>query len=155
MKVLISLSSYFSLNNWVVPSEEKLRQEYRVEYQLKGLGNLLGNPFPTVGDFLKAIKNPHTELIDSEKDKRIAYRSRCTDMETLRALVSSYRSWPEFRNDKTLNAIVEGFTQNHKMEMPIVLERDNGSRRIFSGNTRMDIAYMLKVTPQVIILRIP
>jgi hypothetical protein len=153
MKVLISLASVY--HHWVVPSEEKLRLEYKVEYQLKNLGALLGNPFPTVESFLEAVRNPFTEVITREADQKIQNRSRCPDMQSLRALVSRYRSWPEFRNDETLNAIVDGFKNSRKMDMPIVLERNDFSRRVFSGNTRMDIAFMFGISPDVIILRVP
>ena len=37
--------------------------------------------------------------------------------------------------------------------MPIVVEFPDGSRYVFSGNTRMDVAYQLGIEPLVLVIR--
>jgi hypothetical protein len=39
------------------------------------------------------------------------------------------------------------------MDYPIVIEDENGSRRIFSGNTRMDIAFQKNINPKVLLVK--
>jgi hypothetical protein len=39
------------------------------------------------------------------------------------------------------------------MDLPIVIEFSNGSKRIFSGNTRMDIAFQLGINPKVLLVK--
>ena len=156
MKISIPLQAVASnhrFHNWVRPDTAKLLQEYHVEFVLKGLSRLYGEAFVTPLDFVRAVEHAHVEEIDESKDRHISNRSRTRDMASLRSLVSSYRSWPEFRNDDTLKAIVDGFDDNLPMEMPIVIEH-NGSRRIFSGNTRMDIAFQKGINPHVIIVEV-
>jgi hypothetical protein len=38
------------------------------------------------------------------------------------------------------------------MDLPIVIQ-DNGYKRIFSGNTRMDIAFQLGINPKVLLIK--
>ena len=39
------------------------------------------------------------------------------------------------------------------MDYPIVIEFSNGSKRVFSGNTRMDIAFQLGINPKVLLIK--
>jgi hypothetical protein len=39
------------------------------------------------------------------------------------------------------------------MDLPIVIEDESGYRRVFSGNTRMDIAFHLGINPKVLIIK--
>ncbi len=68
-------------------------------------------------------------------------------------LIKSYRSYPKFRNEQTLKSIYNGFKTNQPMDLPIVIEDENGYRRVFSGNTRMDIAFHLGINPEVLIIK--
>lgn len=149
MKMLVALASV----RWRRPTPSQLKQEYEVEYKMKKLDRVYNDPFPTMLEFINAVNAAKVHVIDEHEDKRILNRSRCTTMEQLRSLVSTYRSWPEFRNDQTLQSIVDGFERNGTMDMPIVLEA-NGQRRILSGNTRMDIAFMHDEYPHVLIIKI-
>lgn len=138
---------------WKVPSEQQLRLEYEIEYKMKRLDVVYRDPFPTAEEFVKAVKASPKFQVDPQTDRRILNRSRCRTMEQLRALVSKYRSWPEFRNDKTLKAIVDGFQGGKSMDMSIVLNH-HGQMRVLSGNTRMDIAFMHNIYPHVIIVEV-
>lgn len=132
-----------SFSNWVMPKNDVLAREYKVEYELKGLGRMYGNPFPTAQDFIIAANMAPRVKITRAMDNQVSYRSGVSaSKEQLIALLSTYRSWPTYRNEKTVDDIYNGFINNKAMEMPIILKQ--GSRmRIFSGNTRADIAFQL------------
>ncbi|MGA1049105.1 MAG: hypothetical protein ACO3UU_13940, partial [Minisyncoccia bacterium] len=84
---------------------------------------------------------------------RIAYRSGTESKEELLDLIKSYRSYPKYRNEKTLENMYNRFETNQSMDMPIVLEFGDGQRRIFAGNTRMDIAFQLGINPKVLLIK--
>lgn len=153
IKEIIRESQEFS--NWRRPSEEELRQEYRVEYEIKpALRSWLDDSWPRVEDFLAAVKeNSRVISVTDDLDRQIEYRSRTRNREQLRSLISSYRSWPEFRNDDTLSALYQGFEEGRSMTMPIVVEYQ-GDLRIMAGNTRMDVAQHLGITPRVLLIKV-
>jgi hypothetical protein len=148
IKLLDILKEAMGFSNWVIPSESSLKQEFKIEQEMKG------NEFwEDEEDFLNAVKNGKIVTISSSEDQDIDYRSGTTSYEELLDLIQSYRSYPEFRNEETLKAIYDGFKENKTMDYPIVIEDENGFRRVFSGNTRMDIAFQLGIEPKVLLIR--
>ena len=148
IKLLDILKEAIGFSNWVMPSLSNLKQEFKIEQEMKG------NEFwEDEEDFLNAVKNGKIITINSSEDQDIDYRSGTTSYEELLDLIQGYRSYPEFRNEKTLKAIYDGFKENKAMDYPIVIEDENGSRRVFSGNTRMDIAFQLGIDPKVLLIR--
>ena len=148
IKLLDILKEAIGFSNWVMPSLSNLKQEFKIEQEMKG------NEFwEDEEDFLNAVKNGKIITINSSEDQDIDYRSGTTSYEELLDLIKGYRSYPEFRNEKTLKAIYDGFKENKAMDYPIVIEDENGSRRVFSGNTRMDIAFQLGIDPKVLLIR--
>jgi len=138
-----------TFDNWKVPSEDKLKQEFQREHESKG-----NDFFDSEQDFLEALKNADIITVTDEDDKLIDYRSRTTDKEDLLDLISTYRSWKQgFRTKETFNAIYDGFMNNLPMELPIVIEFADGERRVFSGNTRMDAAFHLGIEPKVLLVK--
>jgi hypothetical protein len=138
-----------AFDNWKVPLEDKLKQEFQREHESKG-----NDFFDSEEDFLEAVKNADIITVTDEDDKLIDYRSRTTDKEDLLDLISTYRSWKQgFRTKETFNAIYDGFMNNLPMELPIVIEFADGERRVFSGNTRMDAAFHLGVEPKVLLVK--
>jgi thiol-disulfide isomerase/thioredoxin len=148
IKLLDILKEAIGFSNWVMPSLSNLKQEFKIEQEMKG------NEFwEDEEDFLNAVKNGKIVTINSSEDQNIDYRSGTTSYEELLDLIQGYRSYPEFRNEKTLKDIYDGFKENKAMDYPIVIEDENGSRRVFSGNTRMDIAFQLGIDPKVLLIR--
>jgi hypothetical protein len=150
LKQLIKEEILKALNfsNWKTPSLSQLKQEFKIEQEMKG------NEFwEDEADFLNAVKNGKIVTITPSEDQDIDYRSGTTSYEELLDLIQGYRSYPEFRNEKTLKAIYDGFENNQTMDYPIVIEDENGYRRIFSGNTRMDIAFQLGIDPKVLLIK--
>lgn len=147
-KIILEELAKLEFSNWVQPNMDKLKQEFRIENDLKH-----NNFFDSFEDFFKAIRKGKIVTITPEEDKKIDYRSRTKNYDELLNLIKSYRSYPEFRNEKTLKDIYNGFKQNKPMEYPIVIEFKNGRQRIFSGNTRMDVAFQSGINPKVILIK--
>jgi hypothetical protein len=102
---------------------------------------------------MDAIKKVKIITITPSEDQDIDYRSGTESYDELLDLIKSYRSYPEFRNEETLKAIYDGFKNNQPMDYPIVIEDEDGYRRVFSGNTRMDIAFQLGINPKVLLIK--
>lgn len=144
---LIIKESVHSFDNWKIPSEDKLRLEFRVEQELKRR-----NFFKDYEDFKQKIQDADIVEVTPEMDNSIGYRSQTQNQDELIDLISTYASYPEFRNEKTVQAIYDGFEQNKPMDYPIVLKLPNGGMRVFSGNTRMDVAFHVGINPKVLMV---
>ena len=136
--------------NWQKPSETQLKQEFKVEHELKG-----NTYFGSEDEFMNAIKDAKVEEITPEMDASISYRSRTGSKEQLVGMSKGYNSWPEFRNEGTIDEIYNGMKSGKDMDMPIVLEFPDGTRRVFSGNTRMDVAFQSGKNPKVLVVKVP
>lgn len=132
---------------WIRPSTENLKQEYHVEVVLKG-----NNFFDSEQQFLQAAENGQVVTVDSETDRQIAYRSHTRSKDQLLGLIRGYRSYPEFRNENTIENLYTRIGNGQSMTMPLVVRFSNGSMRVLAGNTRMDVAFQLGVNPQVLII---
>jgi hypothetical protein len=147
-------------NSWVMPDDATLKREFYVEHGLKRL-----NCFDSEEAFISAARSGKVEEITPEKDKTIVYRSRIygrhvgdpdalqKNKEALKNLLMRYRSWPEFRNEETLNNLYARLENNEELDMPIVLDLLNGKYRIFAGNTRMDVAFQMGINPRVLVIK--
>jgi len=148
IKLIDILKEITGFSNWKIPLLSQLKQEFKIEQEMKG------NEFWEDEEaFLNAVENGEIVTITPSEDQDIDYRSRTTSYEELLDLIQGYRSYPEFRNKKTLKAIYDGFKNNQPMDYPIVIEDEDGYRRVFSGNTRMDIAFQLGINPKVLLVK--
>jgi DNA-binding transcriptional regulator YhcF (GntR family) len=148
IKLIDILKEITQFSNWKIPSLSQLKQEFKVEQILKNR-----HYWNSKEDFLEAVKNGKVVTITPEEDQNIGNRSYTESYDELLDLIKSYRSYPEYRNEKTLKAIYDGFKNNQPMDLPIVIELSNGRKRIFSGNTRMDIAFQLGINPKVLLVK--
>ena len=144
----VDITMVDQFDNWVLPNYEQLKLEYRVEHELKH-----NNFFDSFEEFMEACENGEVVEINENEDMEIKYRSRTKTPQDLFNLIRRYGSYPEFRNETTLRAIYDGFKNNKPMTMPIVIEFSNLTRRVFSGNTRMDVAFQLGINPKVLLIR--
>lgn len=132
---------------WIKPTEENLKHEFKVEIELKG------NTFFDSYDQFKAQADKATVVeLTKEVDRKISYRSRTSSKSQLLSLIRSYRSYPEFRNEQTIENLYQRIGNGESMTMPIVLKFKNGSMRVLGGNTRLDVAFQLGVTPKVLMI---
>lgn len=152
---LDSLNENVSFSNWVKPSLDDLKLEYKIEYQIKPLKYLTNDAFPSFQDFLEAVSKAPIISINKSLDSKISYRSHTRTQDELLSLIRSYNSYPEFRNESTIQALYDGFKNNKPMKMPIVLMMPNRKMRIMGGNTRMDVAFQLGINPKVLLVEVP
>jgi hypothetical protein len=148
IKLIDILKEMIGFSNWKIPSISQLKQEFKIEQEMKGNEFWEGEE-----EFINAVKNGKIITITPSEDQNIDYRSGTESYDELLGLIQSYRSYPEFRNEKTIKAIYDGFKNNQPMDYPIVIKDENGPRRIFSGNTRMDVAFQLGINPKVLLIK--
>jgi len=137
---------------WVRPNQNELKREYHVEYELKSLSST--GIFKDLDDFLEKVKNAKIVEVTPELDNKIRYRVQTQDKDSLLSLIKSYKSYPEFRNEKTLDDLYSRIQNDKTVFMPIVLKYPNGDMRVFSGNTRMNISFQLNINPKVLMIEI-
>lgn len=154
-KQLIRESQKVKFNNWVRPDDNALTHEYKIEYEIKPLKQMTGDAFPTLQSFLAAAKKGKVLSVTDAIDRKIGYRSRTKNKKDLLSLIKGYASYPQYRNEKTIDSIYNGFETGSPMSMPVVLLFADGSMRIMGGNTRMDVATHLGVTPKVLLIKVP
>jgi len=142
------LKEAIQFNNWVVPSTSQLKQEFRVEHELKG-----NDFFESEDEFLQAVENGKVITVTPAIDAQINYRSGTTSREELLDLIKSYRSYPKYRNEDTIQSLYSAFETNQPIDLPVIIEFANGTKRIFSGNTRMDIAFQLGINPKALLIK--
>lgn len=145
---LLENHNHITFSNWVIPSIEDLKREYMVEHEFKGLGY-----FETEEDFIEACLNSNIEEITTEDDYNIGNRSHTESYEEIIDMIKHYASYPQYRNEKTVRDIYNGFENNRPMACPIIFD-DGGERFVFSGNTRIDIAFQLGINPKVLIIKV-
>jgi len=148
IKLLDILKEIIAFSNWKMPSLSQLKQEYKIEHEMKG------NDFwESEEDFLNAVKNGKIVTITPSEDQNIYYRSGTESYEELLNLIKSYRSYPKYRNETTLQSLYDGFKNNSPMDLPIVIKFPDNTKRVFSGNTRMDVAFQLGINPKVLLVK--
>ena len=136
---------------WKRPDNKSIQHEYDIEYTHHAKHHY-GHIFPTAEHFRNAIKASPVVKISPEMDRKISYRSHTRDFDDLHSLISTYSSYPEFRNKDTLTSLNNRIKSGAPTDMPIVFKHKDGSMRIFSRNTRMDLANHHGVTPEVIMV---
>ena len=137
---------------WIFPRPQNLEQEYKVEYKLHII-KMIGNIFPTFQDFEKACKTGKPFTITPELDSRIANRSHTQSKEELLGMIRTFRSYPEFRNEKTVQNLYDRMSSGGELDMPILLKKRNTSRvLVMSGNTRMDVAFQMGDNPKCLVV---
>ena len=148
IKLIDLLKESIQYTSWVNPSVDSLKKEFKIEHEMKG-----HDFFDSEKEFLEAARKAQVVTITPSEDARIAYRSRTASKKELLNLIKGYRSYPKYRNEETLENLYTRFEQNKPMDMPIVIEFSNGRKRVFAGNTRMDVAFQLGINPEVLIMK--
>ena len=142
-----NIPSHIHYNNWRELSSSEIKAEYDYEYP-KFVQSYDINPFPNLKAFIYAVKISKVEIISHERDMKMDYRSHTDNLQDLLQMTSHYRS-----GVRDVPRITQGFLQNDKIPYPIVFEINN-NERILSGNTRMDIAFILGFHPKAKIVLI-
>ena len=149
LKLFEELINEAKYNAWTMPDRKMLAQEYRVEHEKKGRRD-----FATEEEFVHAVTNAEIVEVDMRMDRKIGYRSGTKDFDSLHNLISTYASYPKYRNEDTLKDLYKRFGNGKPIDYPIVFKDRNGRMTIFSGNTRMDIAFQMGFNPKVLMVNI-
>jgi hypothetical protein len=140
---------------WIPPRPEDLKKEYDIEYKLH-IRPEYGDIFPTFKSFVVAASKGKIIPVSPSMDGRIGNRSGTRNMDELLSLIKGYRSYPKYRNEKTLAALDKKIqSKTSEMSVPIVLEFPDGELRIMGGNTRMDIGFWYAKTVPVLLVKVP
>jgi hypothetical protein len=132
-------------------------KEYNIEYQ-SHIKPGYGDVFPSFKDFLEGARRGAIIEIDRNQDRTIENRSHTENMEDLFSLIKTYRSYPKYRNRKTLEDLEAKIKGKGEMSMPIVLMFNKPWRkhlRILGGNTRLDIAFWYAERVPVFVIPVP
>jgi hypothetical protein len=139
---------------WIPPRPEDLKKEYEIEYR-NHIEPEYGSIFPTFKSFVAAAQKGKIVNVSPAMDARIENRSGTRNMKELLSLIKSYRSYPKYRNEKTLADLESKIKGKGEMSVPIVLEFPDGTLRIMGGNTRMDIAFWYAKSVPVLLVKVP
>jgi len=137
---------------WRDLTNSEIKQEWDYEYDYvskSAVRNWTDNAFQDFNTFKKALKDAQAVTLTKDLDARVSFRSRTDSITQLKNLVSSY-AYP-----RDVDRIVDGFKKGVALPYPIILKRADGSMRVLSGNTRLDVAFILGYTPKVLMVEVP
>jgi len=144
----------YSMPKWIPPRLEDLKKEYEIEYK-HHIQHEYGDIFPTFIHFLSAAREGRVVKVTRKMDRLIGNRSGTGDMKDLLSLIKSYRSYPKYRNERTLADLENKIKGKSEVSVPIVLLFDDGRMRIMGGNTRMDIGFWYADAVPVLMVKVP
>ena len=139
-----------SYSAWRMPDSKNLKQEYNVEYK-HHVRDWAGDIWPTYKDFIDDVKKAKKTKVSASVDRSIGNRSHTKNKEQLLRLIKSYASYPEFRNEKSIDNLYKRVENNESLDMPLVLNTSHGLQ-IMAGNTRMDVAQHMGVSPMILVI---
>lgn len=153
MRYLDYLSEQERYANWVNYTPESLKSDFaeykkKEERKWKTRAQAIGARFPLFKgfpEFTQALKKAKVIKLfkgEAEKIGHVALNDNLTD---LKSMVSSYQ------RPRDVDRIVKGFESNAKMPMPIIL-KGKKDQFIMAGNTRLNVAYIMGILPQVLVV---
>lgn len=129
---------------WVRPTEDDLKFEWETEHDKMSV-YLNTDYFNSEENFLKVFREHGKVMrLPREVDAKVGRRTHCDSVEEVEMMVSTYRSASRRKGVPT--KLAEMMKNGEPLPMPIII-RFNGSLKVMSGNTRLDIAEILEVTP--------
>lgn len=140
--------------SWVRHDQTTMKsdfEEYRVKEESKWLerAHRLGFRFPIFESFeqyQKAIQSsPVVEMNDSSLWDEVENLSKNDSIGEIEKMVSTYTT------PRNVERIVNGIENGHKLPYPVILKGDEGYH-IMSGNTRLNVARVLGVATDVIMI---
>tara|TARA_R100000908_G_C3756592_1_gene151379 strand:+ start:3361 stop:9717 length:6357 start_codon:yes stop_codon:yes gene_type:complete len=132
--------------NWTKPTKDYLKKEYDIEIRKKGLTDLISEE-----EFITQGLNAPVQSINNTSS--IRNRTFNKTREEIINQSQNYKSWPEFRNEGTIDDIYTGFKKGNPMKPIILMDQGTDGTRIISGNTRLNVAEQLNKSPFAITLK--
>ena len=142
-----------SLYRWMFPTMKTIKSDFK-EYKKKEStkwkrrANMLKARWPLFKDlehFEDSLKNSRVFVLKDSMANRVQHLSNCRSIDELKALVS------EYTRPRDVDRIVDGINNNDRIPYPIILTSNN-RMFIMTGNTRINIARILKVPIKVLIV---
>lgn len=153
MRYLEYLSEEKKYTNWVNYTPESLNSDFaeykkKEERKWKTRAQAIGARFPLFKDFpefTQALKKAKVKKLFKGEAEKIGHVSLNDKLSGVKSMVSSYQQ------PRDVDRIVKGFDSNAKMPMPIIIKgkKDNF---ILAGNTRLNVAYIMGILPQVLVV---
>jgi len=153
MRYLNYLSEQERYTNWVNYTPESLKSDFaeykkKEDSKWKTRAQAIGARFPIFKgfpEFTQALKNAKVKKLFKGEAERIGNVALNNDIAGVKSMVSSYV------RPRDVDRIVKGFESNAKMPMPIILK---GKKDMFimAGNTRLNVAYIMGLLPQVLVV---
>jgi 8-oxo-dGTP pyrophosphatase MutT (NUDIX family) len=135
----------YEFTNWVNLTTKQIEQEWEWEVIKQVKKGWIPEYFEDIEDFKKSVNKSQAVTWTPDLDHQTRMRSHTDSIEELEELVSGY-SFP-----RDVKRIVKGFENNDPIPYPIVLKTPEGYQ-VLSGNTRLDAAFILGVTPKVLLV---
>jgi len=145
-----SVSDY---DNWTMHDEETLKSDFD-EYQFKeerkwkDRAERMGFRypiFPTFESYKHSIENGEVVELSDDRWDEIENLSKNSSLDSINDMVNGYTV------PRDVERIKQGIENDSKIPYPVILKGTNGYH-IMSGNTRINTARVLGVTPKVLIL---
>ena len=153
MRYLDYLSEQERYANWVNYTPESLKSDFaeykkKEERKWKTRAQAIGARFPLFKgfpEFTQALKTAKVKKLfkgEAEKIGHVALNDKLSDV---KSMVGAYQQ------PRDVDRIVKGFESNAKMPMPIILKCKK-DQFIMAGNTRLNVAYIMGILPQVLVV---
>jgi hypothetical protein len=153
MRYLDYLSEQERYTNWVNYTPESLKSDFaeykkKEERKWKTRAQAIGARFPLFKgfpEFTQALKKAKVKKLFKGEADKIGNVSLNDNLSDVKSMVSSYQ------RPRDVDRIVKGFESNDKMPMPIIL-KGKKDQFIMAGNTRLNVAYIMGILPQVLVV---
>jgi len=153
MRYLDYLSEQERHANWVNYTPESLKSDFaeykkKEERKWKTRAQAIGARFPLFKgfpEFTQALKKAKVKKLFKGEAERIGNVALNDNLPDIKSMVSAYQ------RPRDVDRIVKGFESNAKMPMPIIL-KGKKDQFIMAGNTRLNVAYIMGILPQVLIV---
>jgi hypothetical protein len=131
----------------IAKSEDFIEYKKKEDSKWKQRAQSMGFRFPIFKDeedFRNSINRAEVINLDEYRNK-IHHMTSIKDMNQLRQLVKSYQK------PRDIDRIIDGIQNGDKIPMPIILKGEGGLF-IMAGNTRQNVAYILGVPVEAILI---
>lgn len=121
--------------NWIENPKDQIEAEYEREF-VRYFGRVL-----SLEEFSNKLDEGKRVYISVDRDNGIRNMTRCNSITGVVDLIKTYRSYPQYRNEKTIAALYARIVNGMQVHMPLFVKKD-GVVTIIAGNTRQNLAYI-------------
>ena len=150
------LQESIKYNNWSMPDQKTMKADFD-EYKFKEYkkwkdrANTMGMRFPlfkSFSDYVNTLSTGKVITVTNEIWHRVGNLSDNSSIEDIETMVSGYYM------PRDVQRIKNGFESDVKIPYPVILKGKKGGLFIMSGNTRLNVAKVLGITPKSLLIDI-